>query len=208
MGALWEYLGLNVFEFMLSLLLAGFTIGFPFFQIMRAKRQRTSDLFEQFYDADHYRRVVLPVYRLIRKLDALDGDARDDYLDAIVAGWDHTPDANEMWHAFVSKEERDMTAMQQHFFVESSTEMHTEHEALTGFLYFWVRVNRMLDTKLIDEKLFKQLFCNSFAYYHNFLDLIRARVEAAFAEDPEHVRRELPSWIDATRRIERLLEPR
>ena len=207
MDDFWEYVSVNSIEFALTLVLAAFTVGLPLWQIHRAKRQRTADLFSEFYAADHYRCVVLPVYRLMRKITALPPIEREAYLDAVVAGWDRSPDEQAMWHALVPAKERDIPPMEQHFQVEYSTEAHTEHEALTSFLYFWVRAHRMLEADLLSERLFQQLFCNSFAYYHRFLDTIRDRVEAAFADEPGRVAEEKPGWIAATRHVERLLDP-
>lgn len=203
-----ESIGLDSLDLTIAIVMALFTLWFSWFQFMRAQRQRTSDLYSEFYNSDHYRRVVMPVYRLTRRVEALPDGAKEEYWRAIVAGWDRTPDSAALYEAFVTRQEREMSAMEQHFYVESSTEMHTEHEALTAFLYFWVRAHRMLNTGLVNKALFVELFCNSFAYYHGFIEELRVRVEDVFACEPERVQRQKPGWITATRYIEDLLEPR
>ena len=188
-------------EIIVGLGMAFFTIVMARIQIVRTRRTRTSDLYDDFYNADHYRRVVHPVFCIHRKLAALEGPAREEYIEAILVGWQgKVEDPVEAWHALIPEKHRSLSAMEQHFFVESSTENFTEHEALTSFMYFWVRAHRMIITHLIDKKLFAELFCNSFKYYDDFLHELRTRI--CETGDPS----EIPSWVPATAYIQNLLE--
>ncbi len=186
-------------EIIVGLGMAIFTIVIARIEIVRTRRTRTNDLYAEFYAAEHYRKVVMPVYRIIIKLGALEGRDRTEYIDAIVAGWAHDPEAAPLADAMTTEGEARLGAFEQHFLFEHSTEAFTEHEALTSFVYFWVRAHRMLETRLIDKRLFQRLFCNSFAYYDDFLIEMRREIGRVAGPGEE------PSWVDATAEMQELL---
>ncbi len=169
-------------------------------ELRRARQEHARDLFADFYDAGHYRRVVAPVFRLTLKWKGLPDGPREAYQAAVLQGWALSDDNAEVLASYISEENLFLDdPAKGHFRHTISLERFTEHEALTAFLYFFTRADRLIQTNLVDRRLFAQLFCKSFAYYWPFLAEIRASVAAALPQ-PEH-----PSWIEASERIENLI---
>jgi len=170
---------------------------------VRVKQERARELFADFYSADHYRRVVAPVFRITLKWKALPPEKRDEYRRALCYGWIPHPDPEVMMRAYVSPERLEMSAMEAHFRDVLPLEQFTEHESLTSFLYFFTQSERLIATGLVEPKLFAALFCKSFSYYWEFLSEMRAMViEMA---NGDGARSELPSWVSATQSLERLI---
>lgn len=175
-------------------------VGTEWYHRHRARQERARDLFAQFYAADHYRRVVAPVFRLTLKWAGLPDGTREQYRAAVRQGW-VIPKPAEALKVFVSPEYIEtMDPAEDHFRKTLALEQFTEHEALTAFLYFFTRSERLIDTGLVDPKLFAQLFCKSFSYYWSFLEELRAEVSGHFEPGAE------PSWMEASLNIQQLIE--
>lgn len=183
----------------IAVVMALYTFATYWIQRRREQRRRSTDLHSTFYSGDNYRYCVLPVYRLIVKLRGLPQRKRDEYMAVIAQGWAFDPDPVSDYDNFISEREQDCEAAEAHYRLHHSTEEYTEHDALTAFLYFWVRVARLVEAGLIDEELFGKLFCNSFLYYDQFLDDLREAVRAINPDGQE------PAWVAATEQVEEMV---
>lgn len=183
-------------------ILAIFTTGYGIFKTRqdkaRERRERTTALYSEFYD--RYREVALPVYKLAVKMRGLPKSEWATYRDMLSESWSYQPDPKAELAHYVSAEERALSPAQAHFHHRQTGDEFTEHDALVAFLYFWVRVERLIKANLVDGQLFADLFCNSFAYYDDLLDELRDAVEEKNAGGPK------PAWVDATRTIEALID--
>lgn len=184
----------------IGVIMAAYTFVTYWIQRVRNQRTRATDLHSEFYGAEHYRLVVVPVYRMICKLRGLPEEQREAYRAMLAESWSYDPDREQELAYYVEKDELLKDPDVQHYRLKRSTEQYTEHDALVSFLYFWVRADQLINARLVDGKLFGKLFCNSFAYYDAFLDQLRADVRAANPAGQS------PSWVDATERIEALTQ--
>ncbi|MEE4201957.1 hypothetical protein [Erythrobacter sp.] len=190
----------SLFGGIIAALMALYTVTSAMIKRRVDQRNRAAELFENFYSGDFYRFSVLPTYRLLVKLRAMDKAERSQYFDAIVCGWVPSHDPKVDYDHFITVEEQSQSASVSHFRYFHPMEEHTEHDALTMFLYFWVKVDKLLSARLIEPKLFVELFASSFCYYDEFMsELAEATVAKASAENA-------PSWIGAIRRIEARIE--
>lgn len=172
-------------------------------QRRRERRERTASLYRAFYAADHYRRTVAPVYRLMLKWRALPQPVRQAYHEAVRFGWSGaTAEPEALLAAYVSPERLTQDPQEAHFRDTLTTEVFTEHEALTVFLYFWSSLDEMLQANLLDRRLVRNLFAGSYGYYAAFLKDLRAEITP-------HVNRETPPvWIAATERLDAVFTAR
>lgn len=166
----------------------------------RSKRQMASDLFTEFYTGEFYRFAVLPTYRLVIKINAMEEDEKAVYLRAIAEGWVQGISPEQERDNFITAAEQSLDASTAHYRHFHGTDQHTEHEALVMFLYFWVRTDRLIEADLIDSELFAELFCNSFTYYDDFMHKLAEIIEQSSEQGAA------PSWIGAMRRIESVLD--
>lgn len=165
-----------------------------------ARRSRAADLYNDYYSADNYRRVVLPVIRLGLKWSALPDDEREAYRAAVRRGWlGFEQEPQRLLAAYVSEERLHADPDRAHFRDTLSSEAYTEHESLTVFLYFWTKVCAMLDAGVVEQKMAKRLLRRPYGYTLSFIRALRSDIE-------DHVGdAELPVWVAATLRIERVL---
>lgn len=163
-----------------------------------ARRERTAELYDDFYSADTYRRVVAPVMRLTLKWDGLPPEEARKYRDVVRMGWQgFRSDPAQAMRAYVSEEWIKADPARAHFRDTLSTEMFTEHEALTVFLYFWTRLWELVDANLLCRQVARKLFREPYCYYRHFLAELRADVVAhSTAKDVQ------PPWVHATEKLD------
>lgn len=166
-----------------------------------ARRERAANLYDDYYSTDNYRRVVLPVIRVMLKWRGLPNEQRDDFRKALRNGWTgFRKRPGELMRAYVSEENLHDDMAKAHFRDTLSTEEFTEHEALTVFLYFWVKVEAMLDARLIDPKTVKSLFGRPYSYVQPFLKDLREDFQENISKD------RTPAWSIATAKLDRFFQ--
>lgn len=167
-------------------------------QYRRTIRDRSVDLYNEFYSADSYRRIVAPVYRMMLKWRGFPDERRQAYMQAIRSSWTGAKsDPQNMLRAYNSQHRIDMDPDEAHFRDTFSTEVFTEHEALTAFLYFWTKLDMMKESGLISASIIKRMFCGPYCYYRDFLAELRRQVVPYL----EH--QDAPPWIEATERLDK-----
>lgn len=193
-----------------------------------ARRERAADLFDRFYSPEGYHAMVAPVFVVTLRWYSLRGRDREAYAAALCKGWTGQEHAGRLLTAYVGTEdvgeragtgspggegsgsgtatraEASATRVEAferiHFHRARSTEEITEHAALTAFLYFWVKLQAMIEAHLVSRRLARELFRQPYAIYAPFIaDFRQAVIESP---DTGDVR---PAWIDATRKLERFL---
>lgn len=164
----------------------------------RAIRDRSVDLYNEFYSAESYRRIVAPVYRMMLKWRAYTGEQREAYMQAMRASWTGArTEPERLLEAYNSQSRLDLDPIEAHFRDTFSTEVFTEHEALTAFLYFWTKLDMMRSSGLVSNSVVKRMFCGPFDYYREFLAELRNQVTPRIDQD------DAPPWIDATTRLDK-----
>jgi hypothetical protein len=178
---------------------------FTFYQRNLARRQRASDLFDGFYSSENYHAVVAPVYIIMLKWNALQGEERAAYAATLCKGWMGQDKAANVISAyapdFLSKGRQTSvsTFEEVHFRRGISTEEITEHAALTSFLYFWVKVKALIDARLACKKLIKELFKQPYSIYAQFI----ANFREAMLDNPD-IAADCVAWVNVTRELEAL----
>ncbi|MEP3265104.1 MAG: hypothetical protein ABJN78_05030 [Hyphomicrobiales bacterium] len=180
-------------------LLNSFVVAFIRRRIDR--HSRVADLYNEYYSADNYRRVVLPITRIALKWRYLPKKKREEYRKAIRRGWliDET-DPTQLLKTYVSPAELNLDPTNAHFHETNSSGAYTEHEALTVFLYFWTRLYEMTRSDLIDEKKAKRLLKRSYGYTQEFVQEFREDIKSHAEKGQE------PVWVHATIELERLFD--
>ena len=178
---------------------------YTLYQRAVVRRERTSNLFEEFYSPENYHATIAPVFILKVRWQALEGDAKTAYADAICKGWPKRElsrdEAREIISSYDHKFEsyanvNDAGVFEKmHFRKERSTEVITEHAALTAFLYFWVKLERMRKEGLLSENLVKQLFKGPYDIYRPFIRDFREAVANCVGNYE-------PDWFSATQNLE------
>lgn len=165
------------------------------------RRARASDLYNDYYSADNYRRVVWPISRIALKWNALPEPEKSAYRKAVRKGWliEETADG-DLLKAVVSAEELRSDADCAHFRDTQSSEAFTEHEALTVFLYFWTKVYEMMRTGVIDRKVAKRLLKRPYGYTRGFVRALRDDIKAHVKKGHE------PIWFEATLALEKMFD--
>lgn len=208
MSALFEWL--NSSEAALGVIIAilggAVSAWFSWHQRNLAQRERAANLFDGFYSAENYHAVVAPVFVVMLRWHALPPPQRAALASALCKGWTgydrahllvaaYEPDhPNQVDHGAVD------AFVESHFHKPRSTEEVTEHAALTAFLYFWVKLEAMIDAGLVSKKLARRLFAGPYDIYAQFIANFRHAVLRC--PDTGDVR---PVWIDATEKLEVLL---
>lgn len=183
-----------------------FSGWFTWHQRTLARRERAADLFDRFYSLENYHAMIAPVYVITLKWKALGGEARAAYAAALCRGWAGRDRAAELIAAWdpdydAEASRADVAVFEAAHFRRSRTgDGVTGHAALTAFLYFWVKLDAMLDAGLVAEGLVRQLFGEPYRIYAQFL----ADFRQAVVDNPETTGG-TPPWIAATRNLERLL---
>ena len=179
---------------------------FSWHQRNMARRERAADLFDRFYSLESYHAMVAPVFVIMLKWNALRGEARSAYAATLCKGWagpERAPELLEAWEpgSLETASGAGVEAFDEaHFRRSRAGAGVTGHAALTAFLYFWVKLDAMIDARLVSRRLTRQLFGGPYAIYARFLaDFREAVLEHPVAGG------ERPAWIGATRRLERLL---
>lgn len=179
---------------------------FSWHQRSLARRERAADLFDSFYSLENYHAMVAPVFGITVLWNALSSEKRVIYAAALCKGWMGQDRALDLVTAYdpVHPQRARLATLETleeaHFRRGRSTEEITEHAALTAFLYFWVKLQAMLDARLVSPRLTKKLFREPYAIYAQFI----ANFRQAVLDNPDtaSVR---PPWIEATRELEMLL---
>lgn len=163
-----------------------------------SRRERTAALYDDFYSADTYRRVVAPVMRLTLKWGGLPDEEARAYRKAVRMGWQgFRSRPSEAMKAYISDERIHEDPTKAHFRDTLSTEQFTEHEALTVFLYFWTRLHELLDANLLCKEITHKLFREPYCYYRDFLAQLRDEVrEKKESHDLD------PPWVRATEKLD------
>jgi hypothetical protein len=165
-----------------------------------AARERASQLYNEYYTPEHYRQIVLPVIRLQLKWVALPPEQREAYRTAVRCGWiGFGRDDRKLLKAFVGDDHLFDDAEEAHFRAPLDGMSFTEHESLTVFLYFWTKVDAMLEAKLLERKTTVRLMRRPYRYAQRFLAELREDMAQHGRPD------EIPAWFEATKRLDRVL---
>ncbi|GAB4155245.1 MAG: hypothetical protein Tsb0016_27230 [Sphingomonadales bacterium] len=167
-----------------------------------AQRERAVQLYDDFYSAENYRRVVAPVMRLMLKWRGLPNDTRNAYRQAVRCGWlGFSREPEVLMHRYISPEVLQAEPYQAHFRDTLDAGCFTEHEALTVFLYFWTKVHNLLEAKVINRNTTHSLLRVPFQYYAGFIAELRDdTLKNLGVGDVE------PAWSSATRALERFFD--
>lgn len=187
-------------------LVVGVGWAYAYHQLRLSRRERAANLFDSFYSADYYHAVVAPVYVINLKWQALANDTdREAYASALCKGWSTQESAAAVIRAYDPEHGAGAEALREehfeqlHFRKARSIEEITDHSALTSFLYFWVKLEAMIEQKLVCKHLAVRLFARPYEFYAQFIaDFRRAVRESAVTGDPDRP----PSWVDATEHLE------
>lgn len=177
--------------------------GFAWHQRRLARRERAADLFDRFYSLENYHAMVAPVYVISLKWNALRDEARTAFASALCRGWaspERVPELLTAWDPDYDREasETRVDVFEEAHFQRSLTgDGTTGHAALTAFLYFWVKLEAMLDAHLISRRLTRQLFRHPYAIYAQFI----ADFRQAVLDNPESAGGR-PAWVAATEKLE------
>jgi hypothetical protein len=166
----------------------------------RQRRERAVNLYNEYYSADNYRRIVLPVICLHLKWHALPEGERTAYRATVRRGWlgfDNAPE--RLLEAYVGPEKLHDDPDTAHFRNTVSAEAFTEHESLTVFLYFWTKVYELLKSRVIDHETTARLLKRPYGYVARFLKELREDVERHAGSEA------LPVWVEATRHLDEIL---
>lgn len=192
-------------EVVLTGLFATFGLLFNLTQRSLARKQRTADLYDQFYSANHYHSVVGPVFSLMVRWNGLEADRRCELARAMCKGWADPRHASRLLEAYRPETGETETSEEfLHFKHGRSVEEITEHSALTSFLYFWVKLDGMRRAGLLYEGtpwqrgLVHELFRPAYSIYADFIAEFREAVVSC-----EEIGDVQPAWFQATRRLER-----
>jgi len=171
-----------------------------------ARRERAADLFDRFYSLENYHAMVAPVYVITLKWNAHRRAGRTGYAEALCRGWAGPEHAERLISAWdpeygIESAQRGVDLFEEaHFRRSHDTDGVTAHAALTAFLYFWVKLDAMVEAGLVSRRLTKRLFRQPYGIYAPFI----ADFRAAVLSHP-HTANGDPAWIDATRNLEGLL---
>jgi len=180
------------------------SVGWSWHQRNMAQRERAANLFENFYSADNYHAMVAPVFVVMLRWQALGPRQRAAFAAALCKGWADCARARHLMTAYEPDHDPEQSAVeayeQAHFHKGRSTEEITEHAALTAFLYFWVKLEEMIDAGLVSGKLSRRLFKRPYGIYAQFIANLRHAV--VHCPGTGDVR---PAWIEATEKLERRL---
>lgn len=179
---------------------------FSWHQRNMARRERAADLFDRFYSPEQYHVMVAPVFVITLRWYALRGAARAAYATTLCMGWAGRERAERLVEVYAGADpggeaSSDVDHFEDdHFRRARSTDEITEHAALTAFLYFWVKLQAMLDANLVCKRLTRKLFRQPYAIYAQFIaDFRQAVTDDLQGADPR------PAWLDATRELETFL---
>ena len=184
----------------------GLSAWFSWHQRNLARRERAADLFDRFYSLESYHAMVAPVFVIMLRWYALRGAARTAYAAALCKGWtghDRAADliaAYDPGHPEAAGRASVEGFAEAHFQHPRSADGITGHAALTAFLYFWVKLDAMLDARLVSRRLARQLFRTPYAIYAQFIADFRQAVL-----DHPGASAVPPAWVDATRDLEGFL---
>lgn len=177
------------------------SVGASWVSQRAAQRAKSVELYDEYYSPENYRRVVLPVFRVMMKWMHLPQPKREEYGAVL----------REAWLGFHEDPARKLTMFEgqgwatddvyaAHFHHTQSSDAFTEHEALTVLLYFWTKVNELLKAGVIDERTAVRLLRKPYSYLSNFIAEFRADIMRNAGSD------ELPAWCLATQELEKVLK--
>lgn len=160
-------------------------------------RNRTTHLFEELYSVNGYSAIVAPVFNIMLKWHGLAEPAKTDFQNIVMMGWVGYENVTDIKiKLFCDHDESELAHF--HYKVRKEAGEITEHEALTAFLYFWSKLDLMLENEVIDKKLTKSLFTRQYDYYRVFIKEIRDLLDEKLEEGDVR-----PSWYNATLKLEK-----
>lgn len=167
----------------------------------RTRAQRAIELYNYFYSPETYRCVVAPVMRMRLKWHGLTGRRQEEFKWALLHGWIGFSDEPDVimkrYCGDGVDENKDLVC--EHFRTEREMSRFTEHEAMTSFLYFWVRVQRLVDLGLISRSICKELMATPYGYYWAFVAELREELLKRMSPNDLE-----PAWVPASRKLEKL----
>ena len=163
------------------------------------RRAKAVEIYDEYYTPENYRRVVLPVFRIMLKWWKLPQPQRDEYRAVLRRGWvGFDADATTVLATYLGQSNADEHPEHAHFHKLLPSEAFTEHESLTVFLYFWTKVHELILAGIVDEKTARRLLVRPYGYLAEFIKDFRDDV-AKHSKSGE-----LPPWCEATESLEKL----
>lgn len=174
-------------------------IGAAFVAQRAQKRAKVVEIYDEYYSPENYRRVVLPVFRIMLKWWNLPQPQQDEYRAVLRRGWvGYHSDVPSVMTTYLGSGYLEEDPDHAHFHKLLPSEAFTEHESLTVFLYFWTKVHELLRAGVIDRKTAQRLLAIPYGYLSKFIREFRADIaQHSEAQD-------LPPWYEATEELERL----
>ena len=175
------------------------------------RRQRTSELFQNYFSSDNYNLVIQPVFNLVTRLGVKEVEDKDakpsEDWDMVLAGWRHAhnaPDAKMLAALYENRAIDGLDARDIHYLRPKESPGFSEHESLAVFLHFWTIVYGLWNNSLLDNKLAKDLFQSPWTYFRGFLLELEQLVQKDFEQFPGA---EMPAWCEAVHFLDKELRP-
>lgn len=178
------------------------------FQRNRERVSRAVELYEEFYTVENYTRVVAPVFEIVLKWNSLSEPLRSEYRKVIRDGWIGFANTQDnMWiralgqtAAMPPGEASPLSVADRHYLPTRNCDLVSEHESLTTFLYFWVKIDRLLQTGVVCPKTTQELFTPTFLYYAEFFQSLEMEIKQNIGPNDLE-----PSWFKSIERLKQTL---
>jgi len=162
------------------------------------RRAKAVEIYEEYYSTENYRRMVLPVFRIMLKWWYLPEPKRSEYRATLRCGWvGFDNNSASILTTYIGKDYLEENPDNVHFHKTIPGEAFTEHESLTVLLYFWTKVYELLNADIVDSKTAKRLLAKPYSYLSEFIREYREDI-AQHSKSGES-----PPWHEATQELDR-----